>query len=166
MSMVWILVLIPVVILSVIGVMLRLGRKEHQSAASELALIRALSETEAEQLAMMLIKRPGLFKVQNASVPFGNPDVPTHVRELLSRFDEIASGEFWIGVSALAQTARVAGFLKIGEDSELTELLVKPGDSRIYVSYDEGLPASSTLETEPSIWHEIVIASGVSGVRA
>jgi hypothetical protein len=82
------------------------------------------------------------------------------VNALPNRYDEIVRGEFWIGTAALTQPARLPGFIKIGEDFEFTEILVRPGDQKIYVSYGEGPQSFSTLETEETIWHEIIIASG------
>jgi hypothetical protein len=157
----WIALAVPAVALSVLGVLLWLGARERRGAGSELAVIRALSDIEAEQTALELLNRQTIFQTRRATKQVNNPGLPSHVVALLNRYEQVTCGEFWIGTDALTQQARLPGFLKIGEDSEFTEILVQPGDPKIYVSYGEGPQSSSTLETEPTIWHEIIVASGV-----
>jgi len=166
MNPVFIAVAIPAVALAGLGVLIWLGAEERSGFEVELASVRALSEADAERLAIDLLTRPGLFQTRAASAAFTSQEVPSHVRSLLSRFEEIVRGEFWVGVAALEQRARLPGFLKIGEDSELTQILVRPGDSRIHVSYGEGPRSVSTVETAPTIWHQIIVVSGVNPPRA
>jgi len=161
MSPAWIPIVIPVVALAILGALVRRGAREQRVTELELATIRALSEPDAERFAQELLARPGLFQTRPASKPFTDPDVPPHVRALLDQFEEVVCGELWVGVAALNQPARLPGYPKIGEDSEFTEILVRPGDSKIHVSYGDGPQSLSTLETETSIWHEIIVASGL-----
>ena len=107
-----------------------------------------------------------MFQTRPAAQQINNPDLPSHVNDLLNRYDEIVRGEFWIGAAALTQPTRLPGFIKIGEDFEFTEILVRPGDQKIHISYGEGPQSSATLETEETIWHEIIIASGVQPTGA
>ena len=152
---------IPAVGLGVLAVLLWLGARERRTTESELTALRSMSSTEAEQQALLLLARHEMFQTHPATQQINHPDLPSHVNALSNRYDEIVRGEFWIGTAALTQPARLPGFIKIGEDFEFTEILVRPGDQKIYISYGEGPPSSSTLETEETIWHEILIASGV-----
>jgi len=162
----WIVLGIPAAVLGVLGVLLWLGARERREAASELAKLRALSDVEAERTALELLHRQALFQTRRATKPVDNPALPSHVVALLNRYEEVTCGEFWIGTAALTQHARLRGFIKIGEDSDFTEILVRPGDPKIYVSYGEGPQSSSTLETEPTVWHELIVASGVKPTGA
>jgi len=157
----WIAIAIPAVVLTILGVLLWIGAREHRKAGSELAALRALSEIDAKRLALELLERQDMFHSRKAMHPVDNSGLPDHVVDLLSRYDEVEYGEFWIGTAALSQPACLPGYIKIGEDSEFTEILVRPGDRRIFVSYGEGPRSSSTLETEPTVWHEIIVASGI-----
>jgi hypothetical protein len=158
----WIVIAMPAVVLGVLGVLLWLGARERRAIGAELAVLRGLPDAEAEERALSLLNRPDLFQTRPATSPFANPELPVHVVALLNRYERVTCGEFWIGREALAQPARLPGFLKIGEDLEFTEILVRPGDPRIYTAYGEGPPSAATLETEPTIWHEIIMASGVA----
>ncbi len=111
-----------------------------------------MSSTEAERQALVLLGRHEMFHTRPATQQINHPDLPSHVNALLNRYEEIVRGEFWIGTAALTQPARLPGFIKIGEDFEFTEILVPE--------------LSSTLETEETIWHEIIIASGVQPTGA
>jgi hypothetical protein len=161
----WIVVAMPAAVLAVLGVLLWLGARERRRTGAELAVLSGLPDTEAEAKAVSLLSRPDLFQTRRATRPFANPDLPGHVVALFNRYEHVRCGEFWIGRAALAEPARLPGFLKIGEDLEFTEILVRPGDPRIYISYGAGPPSSATLETEPTIWHEILIASGAAPER-
>ena len=156
----WLVIAIPAAGLGVLAVLLWLGARERRATASELAALRSMSSAEAEQQALALLRRADVFQTRPATQQITRQDLPGHVNALLNMYDEIARGEFWIGTAALTQPARLPGFIKIGEDFEFTEILVRPGDQRIYISYGEGPQSSSTLEMEETIWHEILMASG------
>ena len=157
----WLVIAIPATGLGALAVLLWLGARERRTTSSELAALRSLSSAEAEHKALVLLGRDEMFHTRPATQQIDHPDLPSHVNALLNRYGEIVRGEFRIGTAALTQPARLPGFIKIGEDFEFTEILVRPGDQKIYISYGEGPQSSSTLETEETIWHEIIIASGV-----
>ncbi len=162
----WLVIAIPAVGLGALAGLLWLGARERRTTGAELATLRSMSGAEAEQKALALLGRDEMFHTRPATQQINRPDLPAHVNALLNRYDEIVRGEFWIGTAALTQPARLPGFIKIGEDFEFTEILVRPGDQKIYISYGEGPQSSSTLETEETNWHEIVIASGVQPAGA
>ena len=155
----WLLILIPGVGFLVFGLLLWSGAKERRTAEATLASIRALSDADAEHLAILLLARPDLFQTRPASGPIRHPALPPSVLSLFGRFEEVVSGEFFVSTDSIQPSERLPGYLKIGEDSEFTEILVKPGSSRLFVLPGEGpgLP----VEEEPSIWHELIIVSGV-----
>ena len=155
----WLVIAIPGVVLGVLGVLGWLGAGGRRETGAALAGLRAMPDTEAEQRALDLLGRPP-FHVRRATKPLTNPDMPSQVVALLNRYEEVSCGEFWIGIAALTQPTRLPGFIKIGEDSEFTEILVRPGDPKIYISSGEGPQSAMTLETERTIWHVIIIASG------
>ena len=157
----WIAIAIPALVLAILGALLWIGARERRSAGSELAALRAMPEVDAKRLALELLERQDMFDVREAVHSVDNSGLPDHVVDLLNRYDEVKYGEFWIGTAALSEPSTRPGYIKIGEDSEFTEILVRPGDRRIYVSYGEGPQSSLTLETEPTVWHEIIIASGI-----
>jgi hypothetical protein len=160
----WLVVAIPTVVLGGLSVLVWMGARERRGAASELALIRAMSESDAEKVALGLMTRPP-FHVRKARAPLSSPELPSHVRSLFDRYEEVVCGEFRLATEALTQPARLPGFIKIGEDSEFTEILVRLGDPRIYISYGEGPQSEKTMETEPTIWHAIIVASGSAPQR-
>ena len=160
----WLVIAIPTAVLGGLSVLLWLGARERRGAASELAVIRAMSESDAEKWALDLMKQPP-FHVRQATTALTDSTLPVHVRSLFDRYEEVVCGEFRLATEALTQPARLPGFIKIGEDSEFTEILVRPGDPRIYISYDEGPQSEKTMETEPTIWHSIIVASGSAPQR-
>jgi len=151
---------VAAVILGLVGALLWLGAREHRGIKRELEEIARLPEAKARTIALGLLARGDLFTSTLATEPLLNAALPAGVRELLGRYEEIGRNEFWIGRAALAQCARHAGFLKIGEDAEFEEILVRPGDERIHLSSGEG-PIREPTETVPSIWHQLIIVSGV-----
>ena len=160
MNPMWLVLVLPALVLGALGVLLWLGAKERRRTEAALASIRDLSCQAAERLAMALLNRPGLFGVVPAPVPFSHPGVPPHVVSLFNHFAEVARGEFRIAQDLLPRSPRLSGFIKIGEDPALPEILVKPGASEVFVQPGEG-PAQP-LEPEPTVWHLIITASGLS----
>ena len=160
MNPMWLVLVLPALGLGALGVLLWLGAKERRRTEADLASIRDLSCQAAERLAMALLNRPGLFGVVPAPVPFSHPGVPPHVVSLFNHFAEVARGEFRIAQDLLPRSPRLSGFIKIGEDSEFTEILVKPGASEVFVQPGEG--PDQPLEPEPTVWHLIITASGLS----
>jgi len=162
----WLVVAIPAVAFTVLGVLLWLGARERRRTNAELAAITSLPVAVAQERALALLERPDIFQTTRASTPFTRSDLPSHVVALFVLFDHVGCGEFWLGREALSQSARLPGFIKIGEDCEFTEILVRPGDPLIYVSYGDGPQTERTLETVPSVWHELLIAPGVPAESA
>jgi len=156
----WIAVAIVAALLGGLGLLLWQGARERRETKRELDRIKALSPPEARAMALQLLGDPELFQCKAASATDPLPTLPQSVTELLTRYDEIVHGEFWIGHSALVQPARKAGYRKIGEDFEFTELLVRPDSEAVYVSYGEQ-PPDEAPEAVATAWHLIIQVSGV-----
>jgi hypothetical protein len=83
--------------------------------------------------------------------------LPAAVADILSEYEEVVRGEFWIGRSALSERARIPGFIKIGKDFEFCELMVKPTGPEIYSSYGDGDDEPREApEVSPTVWHKIL----------
>jgi hypothetical protein len=156
----WIAVAIVAALLGGLGLLLWQGARERREAKRELDRIKALSPPEARTMALQLLGDPELFQCKAVSATDPLPTLPQSVTDLLTRYDEIIHGEFWIGRSALVQPARKAGYRKIGEDFEFTELLVRPDSEAVYVSYGEQ-PPDEAPEAVATAWHLIIQVSGV-----
>jgi hypothetical protein len=156
----WIAVVVVAVLLGGLGLLLWQGARDRQGTKRELDRIKALSSPEARTMALQLLGDPELFQCKAASATDPLPILPQSVTDLLTRFDLIVRGEFWIGRSALVQTARKPGYRKIGEDFEFTELLVRPDSEAVYVSYGEE-PPNAAPEAVATAWHLIIQVSGV-----
>ena len=137
----------------------RLGAKDRRKVEREIAAILALSEDQARTLAQEVIARGEGFTAKPAKSVPQLEGLPRSVRELFTQFEEVVSGEFWLGHAALAQDPRVIGTRKIGADMEFEELLVKPNDEGVFSSYGDAAE-TEPLERYPSVWHRIVLASG------
>jgi hypothetical protein len=158
-AMIWGLA-VAVVILGSLGVLLWLGAREHRGTKRDLEEIDSLPEAKARTIALELLARRDLFTSKLATETLTNPSLPASVREVLERYEEIVRDEFWVGRAALSQSTRRAGFTKIGEDEEFEEILVRPGDERIHLSFGH-VPNNEPTETVPTLWHQLIIVSGV-----
>lgn len=157
----WIGLGVILAILGGVAILMWLGSKERKVTEAELAAVRSLSSADAEALALDLLKRPDLFETEPAvALPLPH-DLPEHVQALFAQYASIRRGEFILSINSLAQEALLPGFFKVGEDFEFTEILVRSNDNRVYVSYGEGPRSEKTLEPEETIWHEIIMASGI-----
>ena len=142
------LVLIP------LGVLLAQGRREHRQVESKLARMRALPPSEARRLALERMRNGSDWRLKEAAGP-ASTALPPAVADILGEFEEVVCGEFWVGREALGQAARVDGFVKIGEDFELCELMVKPAGDEVYSSYSDAEPGEPP-EVSPTVWHRIL----------
>ena len=142
-----------------LAILLWLGAKEHAQTRAELDAINALPVDAAEALARGLLTRPGLFQCTLASGPISGGEVPASVAELLNQYEEVLKGEFWIGRQALKETPRLAGYIKVGEDFEFTQVLARTGDARVFVAYGDQ-PVSEEPEIQASVWHLLIAVSG------
>jgi hypothetical protein len=77
------------------------------------------------------------------------------VADILGEYEEVVRGEFWVGRSALSEAARIHGFIKIGEDFEFCELMVKPTGPEVFSSYGDAEPREAP-EVSPTVWHKIL----------
>jgi hypothetical protein len=145
-----------------LAILLRQGTHEHAKSQSELDRIRALSTSDAEGLARRLLARPEIFDVTVSRKPCEVDGLPSSVFTLLSEYDEVAAGEFWIGRHALSEQARRNGYIKLGGDAEFTEVLAAKGDSRVFVEYGEQ-PPDEEPEVQESVWHLLVATAWVHG---
>lgn len=136
------IIAIPSVLLGGLGVLLWMGARERRGTFVRMTRLRRMSDSEAKKLALEIMARPP-FHVRAASKVLVNPDLPSHVLSLFGFYEEVTRGEFWLGTSALDQTPRLSGFIKIDEDSEFTEILVRPGDSKIIVASGHEPPSAS-----------------------
>jgi hypothetical protein len=156
----WIAVAIVAVVLGGLGLLLWQGARERRVTRRELERIEGLTPSDARSLALRLLQDHGLFQCRAAVVTDPLPPLPQGVVELLTRYDEVVRHEFRIGRSALSEPARKAGYRKIGEDFEFTELLVRPDSEAVYVSYGDQPPGEAP-EVVATVWHVIIQASGV-----
>ncbi len=134
--------------------LLAVGKREHQQTERELARVRALSPADARRRALQVLRDRQDWQVRRAGGP-PTLTIPPAVADLLSEYEEIVRGEFWIGRSALSEPARVPGFVKVGGDFEFCELMVKGSGPEVFSSYAEGGP-SERLESSPTIWHKLL----------
>ena len=142
-----------------LALLLARGRKEYQEVERELARVRSLSPARAKELARALVRGGEGWQLRIADGPAQFPLRPA-VADILDAYDEIVRGEFWIGRSALRDAARIPGFIKIGEDFEFCELMVKPTGMEVFSSYGEGEPREPP-EVSATVWHKIREASDV-----
>ena len=136
-----------------------LGSREYRQISTELNNLYSLPEPEAKKWALRLIEE-GLFQCKSASSVIKKSSIPDGAFEILDRFDEISRNEFWIARNALSDKASIDGFVKIGGDAGFEEILVRAGSNEVYLSYGPK-HGKKPLEEIPSLWHLLIIASGV-----
>ena len=149
---------IVVGIAAVLALLLVLGRREHAVVGRELRAITATPVQQARKQAEDMLMRPSLFKVQPAAEASAMPGLPSDVAGLFAKYEDISRNEFWLGHAALREPARVPGYIKIGGDSEFEEVLVRPGEETIWLSYPEDT-LGSKLESLPSVWHKLLLVA-------
>jgi hypothetical protein len=162
---VWIVVAVVSLLFAGLGILGLLGARERKVIEAGLQCLEALAEAEARIYALELLQRPGLFAATRARGNLEALNLPSGVSELLSQYEEVVRGEFWVGRAALDQPARVQGYVKIGEDFEFEEIVVRAGDSRVYSSYGDA-PVQDPMESVRTVWHKIIEVSGLPLVRA
>jgi hypothetical protein len=148
---------IAAAVLLVVLVLIAIGRHEHTRTTIAHAAILSMPVELARAKATALIEAGGFSTVP----PTGDLDLrtlPAGVGELLGRYQEISKHEFWLGRAALSEAARLSGYIKIGGDSEFEEVLVKPSDERVFLSYSAEFIGENP-EVLPSVWHEILLVA-------
>jgi hypothetical protein len=152
---------IAALILLIIVSFIALDRREHTRITIAQAAILLMPVELARAKAISLIQA-GSFSTVPASDDLDVDTLPKGAGELLLRYQEMYKHEFWLGRSGLADAARVPGCLKIGGDSDFEEVLVKPGDERIFLSHPEEFIGQNP-EILPSIWHKILLVAAEEG---
>jgi hypothetical protein len=143
----WIAVAIVAALLGGLGLLLWQGARERREAKRELDRIKALSPPEARTMALQLLGDPELFQCKAVSATDPLPTLPQSVTDLLTRYDEIIHGEFWIGRSALVQPARKAGYRRSVRTSSspscLSGLILKPSTCHTVSNHQTRSPKPS-----------------------
>jgi hypothetical protein len=149
--------------LLVISGLIAIGSVQRTRTTIAHAAILSMPVELARAKATALIEA-GTFSTVLATGEIDLNPLPADVGELLSRYQEISKHEFWLGRSGLSEVARVLGCLKIGGDSDFEEVLVKPGDRRIFLSYPPETIGENP-EFLPSIWHKILLVAAEEEVE-
>jgi len=142
----------------VVGALLYAGRREHSATAREINAVLALPVDQARKQAETLLADSRIFKTAVAADPPHKAGLPDDVVALFSRYQEVSKHEFWLGHAALQETPRVPGHIKIGGDAEFEEILVRPGQQTVWLSYPPSVVGSNP-EAMPSVWHKLLLVA-------
>ncbi len=151
-------VLTVLAIAVLLGLLLLLGRREHSGVAKELRLISETPLLEARAKAESMLSSATVFKVRTASKPAPVADLPPEVARLFANYEDIVCHEFWLGHAALLEPARLPNYIKIGGDSGFAQILVRPNEETVWISYPEDAADMGT-ESLPSVWHKLLVAA-------
>jgi hypothetical protein len=144
-------------VVGIVGVLILVGRREYRAAESDIQAISVMSISEARSRAESLIQS-GAFSVVPTANAIAAGTLPKEMSDLFQDYQEISRDEFWLGHAALQEAARMPDLIKVGGDSDFEELLVRPNDDTLLMSYPPGTLGVNP-ETLPSVWHRILIAA-------
>jgi len=131
--------------------------REYQDAQAYIQKVLALPFNEVKQQALNLIADSHRFHTIEAP-PANNPAIERLgpvLREFFSRFESVRDmqGDFYVGRSAIGDSCLRPGFVKIGSDFESSELVVRPGEDRVFIVTDP----EHRLDGLPTIYHNICL---------
>ena len=127
----------------VVWLLYRIGARERQRTERQLAAIAGLSVSEARAMALEALADPVAFTCEPAVATPTDARLPATVQELFSRYQRVESGEFCLSQSYLSEPPRLAGCIKIGQDFEFEEIVLRAGSDTVYSSYGDAPPDES-----------------------
>lgn len=128
-------------------------------AREHLAHVEALPIAEAREQALKILLDPAKFRISRNTAKVAN-DVPVGemIRDFFSRFDSVTAirGETIIARDRIGPSALRAGFTRIGNDEEFTDIVVHNGEDRVF--FVDGSEATDLNPQEGSrtIYHYIL----------
>jgi len=130
--------------------MFRMQKKEAAQLLDDVDLPPA----HAKELALEKLKcLPTAVAAKKAPAIVDMYDVPASVRDLFCNYESIILDGVEFDVTSLSHSRCCAGFIKIGSGDDGTEIVVRPGDDRVWEI--EGGEIESAFENSGyrSIWH-------------
>jgi hypothetical protein len=136
-------------------------RKNHALAdhsAQVRKLVFGLSLDNAKERAERVLQQGGSFSVtrsHGSTRPELFQDLAPSLQQFFGAYERVQQtrGDARLDASVIGPSNVDRGYIRIGEDLDLAEVLVRPGDDRVFETEPGNRPA---LEA-PSVWHWIVL---------
>lgn len=131
-------------------------------AQERLDRARALPISVARERALKLLSDPNQFNVVKAAASVDTPNLGDTTREFFSGFESVFAirGETRIERSKIFSSALRKGFIRIGSDSDFTEIVTRPGQDETFVVDGTEPSDPPSREGYPTIYHLIVAHYG------
>jgi len=132
--------------------------KANREAQEDIQRVLALPFEQVKQHALGLIGDTRRFRVAAVGDLSNNSAMDKLgpvLRDFFSHFESVqeVNGDFFVSRKAVCDSALRPGFLKIGSDFAHSELVVRPGEDRVFIVTD----AKHTLDGLPTIYHNICL---------
>jgi hypothetical protein len=132
---------------------------EHRQAVADIALVNSLPLEAAKRKALTLISDTKRFRTKPASSQWDNVIAKQLGPATASFFDAYESveeigREFAVGRAAVRASSLRQGFLRIGSDFESSELVLRPGEDRVFIVTD---PEHDLDSGSTTIFHAICL---------
>ncbi len=142
-------------------------RANHAAGHMEQAIseIKGLNIEEAKKLASQLLEDTTKFKLIQASIDLQvQYQLPASLQEFFSAYESIEAiaGEARLSRNLIGPSEYQKGFLRIGTNSDFTEIAVRPREDYIYeVDGSERNEADFAVSRLPSIYHWVLVTAKV-----
>ena len=128
-----------------------------RTAKEDIQRVLALPFEQVKQHALELISDQHRFRSVTDNLS-NNPTIEKLgpvFREFFSHFESVeeVNGDFAVSRQSVADSALRPGFLKVGSDFEHSELVVRPGEDRVFIVTD----SEHVLDGLPTIYHNIYL---------
>ena len=113
----------------------------YQQALADIELVNSLPLEEAKQKAIAILSDAKKFRLKQASGHWDHPlakqlgPATTGFFDAYESVEEIGR-EFSVSRNSVGASSVRNGFLKIGSDFESSDLLVRPGEDRVFIVTD------------------------------
>jgi hypothetical protein len=128
-----------------------------RTAREDIQRVLALPFEQVKQHALELVSDQRRFRsiTDNLSHNPAIEKLGPVLRDFFSRFESVeeVNGDFAVGRQSVADSALRPGFLKVGSDFEHSELVVRPGEDRVFIVTD----SEHVLDGLPTIYHNIYL---------
>lgn len=131
--------------------------RANRKAKEDIQKVLALPFEHVKRHALDLISDTHRFRsvTQNLSDNPAIEDLGPVLRDFFSRFESVeeVNGDFSVSRQLVADSVLRPGFLRVGIDFEDSELVVRPGEDRVFIVTDD----QHRLDGLPTIYHNIYL---------
>lgn len=128
-----------------------------RNAREDIQRVVALPFDDVKQHALELIADSRRFNCITGSLSFNSEieRLGPVLQDFFSHFESVkqVNGDFFVSRQAVGNSSLRPGFLRIGSDFADSELVVRPGEDRVFIVTD----ADHVLDGLPTIYHNICL---------